>query len=220
MATVKKPFTVKGFKVTSPKGEALWAKLDKPDREYNEKGQYSVDLVCDPGDPKVAKFIETLEELRDNALSQANERRPKPKKFKPRAVYKEDFDKDGNETGNIVFKFKMNNVDDRRAGQNKVILVGPKASAGPIPMVQIGNGSTIRCVAFANPYSMASDKTIGVSLILEKVQLIDLVVFGGDDDLDDEEGELPEEVQGDGLDDEECDDEYEDGEYDEDNGDF
>jgi len=208
---VKKPFTVKGMNVTSPKGGALWAKLDKPDREYNAKGQYSVDLVCDPEAPGVPEFIEKLETLRDNALEQANDGKPKPKHYKPRPVYKEEYDKDGNETGNIVFKFKMNNVDDRRPGQNRVKLVGPKASEGEIPMVQIGNGSTIRCVAFANPYAMASDKTIGVSLILDKVQLIKLVEFGGGDELEDEDGELY--LPNDGLADEE---EFED----EDNGDF
>ena len=201
MASMKKPFTVKGTKVTSPKGGALWAKLDKPDREYNAKGQYSVDLVVDPEAQGVPEFIKKLENLRDEALQQANEGKPKPKQYKPREVYKEEYDRDGNETGNIIFKFKMNNVDDRRPGQNKVILVGPKASEGHIPMVQIGNGSTIRCVAFANPYAMASDKTIGVSLILEKVQLIDLVTFGGDDELEDEDSDL--ELPNDGLYDEE-----------------
>lgn len=199
---ITKPFTIKGKKVTSPKGQALWAKLDKPDREYNEKGQYSVDLVADPGCTKVKAFVETLEALRDTAMVQANEGKPKNKLYTPREVFKEEFDREGNETGNIVFKFKMNNVDDRREGQNKVVLVGPKASEGAIPMVNIGNGSEIRCVAFANPYSMASDKTIGVSLILEKVQLIELVSFGGNDDLDDEDGELPVETDADGLSDE------------------
>lgn len=198
---MKKPFTVKGMKVTSPKGDALWAKLDKPDREYNAKGQYSVDLVVDPGAEGVPAFIAKIEKLRDSAFVQANEGKPKNKMFTARPVFKEEFDKDGNETGNIVFKFKMNNVDDRRAGQNTVKLVGPQASAGDIPMVQIGNGSLIRCVAFANPYAMSSDKTIGVSLILEKVQLINLVSFGGTDELDDEVGELV--LPNDGLGDEE-----------------
>ena len=209
---INKPFQVKGKKVTSPKGAALWAKLDKPDREYNEKGQYSVDLVADPGCTKVKAFIENLEELRDTAMEQANAK-AKGKKYTARPVFKEEYNKDGEETGNIVFKFKMNNVDDRREGQNKVTLVGPKASEGAIPMVNIGNGSEIRCVAFANPYSMASDKTIGISLILEKVQLIELVSFGGNDDLEDEDGELPEETDADGLSDEAEDIEEENGDF-------
>lgn len=216
MAAIKKPFTVKGTKVTSPRGDALWAKLDKPDREYNAKGQYSVDLVVDPGAQGVPDFIAKLEKLRDTAFDQANDGKPKNKLYTKRPVHKDEFDKDGNETGNIVFKFKMNNVDDRRPGQNKVDLVGPKASEGTIPMVQIGNGSLIRCVAFANPYAMSSDKTIGVSLILEKVQLLDLVSFGGNDDLDDEDGEL--DLPNDGLGDEEG--ELPDVDNDDEDGDF
>jgi len=199
---ISKPFTIKGKKTTSPKGSALWAKLVKPDRKYNDKGQYSVDLVLDPGEPKVAEYISTLEELRDTAMEQANKGKPKNKLYKPRPVFKEEYDKDGEETGNIVFKYKMNNVDDRREGQNKVTIVGPKASEGAIAPIDMGNGSTIRCVAFANPYSMASDKTIGVSLILEKVQLLELVAMGGDDDLEDEDGELEVTTDSDGLSDE------------------
>jgi len=188
---IKKPFTIKGQNVTSPRGNALWAKLDTPDREYNAKGQFSVDLVVDPQAPGVPEFQAKLEALRDTAMEQANEGKPKPKQFKPRPVFKDEYTKDGDETGNIVFKFKMNNVDDRRPGQNKVKLVGPKASAGEIPMVAIGNGSLIRCVAFANPYAMASDKTVGISLILEKVQLLDLVPMGGgNDELEDEDSDL------------------------------
>lgn len=184
-----KPFTVKGMKIASPKGHAMWCKIDKPDRKFNAKGMFSVDLVCDPEDEKVKAYIEKLEELRDTALEQAN-RKVKGKRYSPREVYKDEYDQDGEPTGNIVFRFKLNNVDDRKPPYNKIVLVGPKASAGPIPMVDIGNGSTIRCVAFANPYAMASDKTVGISLILEKVQLIELVEYGGDDGLEDEDSDL------------------------------
>lgn len=218
MAAITKPFTVKGMNITSPKGKALWAKLAKPDREYNVKGQYSVDLVCDPGASDVVAFREKLEALVATAHLQANEGKPANKHFTKRDVFKQDFDKDGNASGDIIFKFKMNNVDDRRAGQNKVKMVGPKASAGEITVIDPGNGSTLRCVAFANPYAMASDKTIGVSLILEKVQLIELVEFGGGDDLDDEAGELNINQGADGLSDEEG--EYMDLGTDTDDGDF
>lgn len=200
MAKIVKPFTIKGKKTTSPKGAALWAKLEKPDTKYNDKGMYSVSLVVDPGDAKVVAYIAELEALRDTALEQANAKGGKV--YTPKEVYSQETDKEGNETGNIVFKYKMNNVSDRREGQNKVIVVGPKASEGAIPTIDMGNGSTIRCVAFANPYAMSTKlppkmklpdiHEIGLSLILEKVQLIELVVFGGDDDLDDEDGELPE----------------------------
>lgn len=206
MATIKKPFTVKGQRVTSPRGKALWCKIDKPDRTFNAKGTYSVDLVLDPDESTTQDFIEKLEALRDTALQQANTK-TKGKKYSARPVYKEEYDRDGEETGMLVFKFKLNNVDDKKPGQNKVKLVGPKASKGEIPMVDIGNGSTIRCVAFANPYAMASDKTVGISLILEKVQLIELVTFGGDDDLEDEDSDLDlvqDKHKDDDLDDEDC----------------
>jgi hypothetical protein len=185
-----KPFAVKGFNVSSPKGDALWCKVTEPDTMYNAKGSYSVSLVCNPKDPTVKEYVSKLEELRDTAVAETKETvgAAKAQAIKPRPVYTEEIDQDGNLTGKIVFKFKMNNVADREAPGNKIIVVDAKRQViKDVPLV--GNGSTIRCVAFANPYYMATTKEVGVSLLWTKMQLIDLVEFGGgSDDFDDEDG--------------------------------
>lgn len=184
-----KPFAVKGQGVTSPKGKALWCKVAEVDTKFNAKGEYSTSLVCDPKDPAVQAFITKLEELRDIALAETAETvgAAKAKGLKAKDVFQLETDRDGEETGNILFKFKMNNVADRKAPDNKILVVDAKRS--PLPKVPlVGNGSIIRCVAFANPYYMASTKEVGISLIWTKMQIVELVSFGGDDEFEDEDG--------------------------------
>jgi hypothetical protein len=185
---INKPFAVKGQNVTSPKGEALWCKVAEPDFTYNAKGTFSTSLVCDPNDPTVQAFIQQLEALRDKALEETMETLgAKGKTTKAKDVFVQDYDQDGNETGNIIFKFKMNNVADRKPGQNKIGVVDAKRQ--PLPTIPlVGNGSIIRCVAFANPYYMATTKEVGISLLWSKMQIIELQEFGGNDGFDDEDG--------------------------------
>ena len=186
-----KPFAVKGFNVTSPKGTAMWCKITEPDRMYNDKGVLSTSLVCDPDDPTVKAFVAKLEELRDIALAETKETLgAKAAMYKPRPVFTPEYSQDGAETGAIVFKFTLKDVDDRLAEgkQGKIVVVDTKKQVvNPVPL--FGNGSVIRCVAFANPYTMPNTKEVGVTLIWTKMQIIDLVSFGGvSDEFDEEDG--------------------------------
>lgn len=193
MATkATKPFAVKGINVTSPKGKAMWCKITEPERTYNADGVLSTNLVCDPEDPTVKAFVEKLEELRDIALAETKETLgAKGAQYKAKSVFNEEFDKEGEATGNIVFKFALKDIDKRKeAGHQSTIMVvdTKKQKVSPVPLV--GNGSAIRCVAYANPYTMANTKEVGISLIWSKMQLIELVKYagGGADDFDEEEG--------------------------------
>ena len=185
---MNKPFAVKGFNVVSPKGSALWCKAKEPDYTFNAKGDFLCSLVCDPGEPAVKEFISKLEELRDIAYDETIETQgEKGKDVKKRPVYSKDFNKEGTATGNIVFKFKLGNVSEREPGQDKITVVDAhKNVLNDIPLVS--NGSTIRCVAYANPYYMASSKEIGISLMWKKLQIIDLIEYGSGSDFDEEDG--------------------------------
>ena len=188
-----KPFAVKGQNMTTPKGKALWCKITEPDRAYNDKGEFSTSLICDPNDPAVAKFVEKLEELRDIALNETKETmgQPKANQVKARSVFTEELDDSGEATGNIIFRMKMKNIDDRKADgkQSEIVVVDAKRNRIQHPPL-IGNGSVIRSVVYANPYYMANTKEVGISLIWDKMQLIDLVEYsgGGSDGFDDEDG--------------------------------
>lgn len=188
-----KPFAVKGVNITSPKGKALWCKVKEPDFTYNDKGVYSTSLVCDPNEPAVKEFISRLEELRDVALAETKETLGvKGDKYVARDVYTEEEDQEGNATGNIIFKFKMNNVADRTAQGNsdKIFVVDAKRNPLNDPPL-VGNGSEIRCVAYANPYTAPNTKEVGISMIWTKMQIIKLVEFskgGTASEFDEEDG--------------------------------
>lgn len=189
-----KPFAVKGTNIASPKGKALWCKYKEPDTKFNAKGEYSTSLVCDPNDPAVQAYINKLEELRDIAYNETCETLgpAKAKGVQKAEVYAEEFDSNGNETGNIIFKYKLKDLADRiqRGNDSEILVVDAKKnrlSKAEAPLV--GNGSEIRVVSYANPYFMASTKTVGISHIWSKMQIIDLVEFsGGGDDFDEEDG--------------------------------
>lgn len=188
MAKQKKPFSVKGIKVTSPKGKALWCKVTEADYEYNDKGVYQTDMIVDPNDPTVKAYIDKLEALRDEAAEQTRETLgAKAKNLEVLDVFTPEEDSDGNETGMIKLRFKMPNVDDRDKGKDKVTVLDAKTRKIPhdeVPLV--GNDSIIRCRAYAYPYFMAGDAKrklppcLGVTNVWEAMQIIDLQEYEGD----------------------------------------
>lgn len=202
MAGIQKPFAVKGINVASPKGKALWCKFKEPDTKYNAKGEFSTDLVCDPNDPAVKAYIASLEKLLDVAYNETCETMgpAKSRDVRKAAVYKEEYDSNGNATGNVIFKFKLKDLDDRRdrGDSTSIIVVDAKKNKMGKDAPLVGNGSVIRVASFANPYYMASTKVVGISHIWSKMQIIDLVEFsgGGADDFDDEDGFETDQVSG------------------------
>ena len=187
----KNPFNVDGMGVTTPKGKALWCKNVTPDRTFNKEGDLSTYIIFDPNDKDVQLFLEPLEKMCDEAFNQAQKELPpvKAKELKKRHIAQPDTDKDGNDTGMIKVKFKLGRVDLRKAdGKNHVVkTVDAKKNEIQNPPI-VGNGSTIRCAGFAFPYYTASSKEIGVSILWNSLQIIDLVQAGGGDDFGEEEG--------------------------------
>ena len=185
----QKPFAVKGIRVVSPLGTSLWCKAKDPDYQYNAKGILATTLVCDPELPQVQAFIEKLEALRDEAFLETKETLgAKGKGLKVKDVYTEHLTADGEETGLIEFKFQLKDVDDK---DTLIKVVDSKKQViRNIPL--IGNGSVIRCIAYANPYYMASTKDVGISMIWEQMQLLKLEKWNSGanfDDIDDEYGD-------------------------------
>lgn len=199
---ISKPFTVKGIKVTSPIGAAMWCKVVEPDYRYNPEGIYEVSLVLSKD--KATSLITQLTNIVDTATKEAKEGKGdmklapnKVKTITNNEVYKDEYDAEGNETGNVIFKFSLKDVDKLPDGKNKIAVFN--AEGKPIANVPlVGNGSTIRVRGFANPYYMASTNAIGIALKWEALQIIDLVAFSGGEGFDavdgsfvDEDEEIP-----------------------------
>ena len=202
MANNNKPFAVKGINITSPKGQANWCKFKEPDTKYNAKGEFSTNLICDLSDPSVQEYIKKLEKIADIAYNETVETLGPVKSngIRKAPVYTEELNDNGVPTGNGIFKFKLKDLEDRkeRGDSTEIIVVDAKKNKLGKDAPLVGNGSVIRLVSYANPYYMASTKTIGISHIWSKMQIIDLVEYGGGgDDFDDEDGYETDQVSGD-----------------------
>lgn len=170
-----------GKTLITPRGEALWCKVTEADRKFNAKGEYKTDLLLDPSDANVAKFLKDLQAQleADAELMRGELKPPKNKTLRLRDMYKLDYDADGNETGLIKMSFAMKNVDDRKPGENKIKVYDGKASViHQVPLV--GNGSIIKVQAFFKSTYLPSDNSIGMSKYWSGLQIISLKEFGGD----------------------------------------
>lgn len=189
----KNPFDVKGIGVTTPKGKALWCKNVTPDIKFDDKGELSTSLVLDPNDKEVQAFLEPLEAMLEDAFQQTVESLGpvKGKSLSKNEIAQPDTDQDGNDTGMIKIKLKLGKIKDRQATGKAYTIKTVDAKKNEIQNSPIvGHGSTIRCAGFAFPYYAAALKKVGVSILWNGLQIIDLVQVGGGDDFGEEEGYL------------------------------
>jgi len=181
----------KGKSVVTPAGSAMWVKVVEPDYKFNPKGTYESQIVCDPKDPAVEKFVAMMQRMSDEALAEAREglKPPKSKSVVARDVTSPEYDKEGNETGNIVIKAKTYAVDFDGNPQ-KVEIYDVKGRKEDNWNTLIGNGSTIKMQVWISPYHMANGNTVGLSAKLKKIQVLKLETFSGAaDGFGDESGE-------------------------------
>lgn len=166
---------------TSPKGTAAWPRLTEPDCTFDPNGMYSVNLRLPMDEAKSlitqidnahkAQVAEVVKELKSKG---------KPPKVKEADMpYKPVLDEDGNETGEVEFKFKLKAMagsKDKQWAQKPRLFdsKGKPLSSG----VKVGSGSTIRVGYELFPYYVPSVGS-GVSLRVLAVQVLELVEYGG-----------------------------------------
>ena len=170
------------------KGKSLWAKVFEPDTRFNEDGEYSTQVVMP--EAEAVQVCEQLEALIDEEYNKVVKEKQQAKAtLSKRAITEPEMDQDGNATGNVVFKSKLKAKIRAKNGQTykqKVNVVDAKRN--PMTGGQlIGNGSVIKIAVDPVTYYMPSSKTVGVSLRLKAVQVIDLVEHGTANSIFDEE---------------------------------
>lgn len=160
-------------------GKAMWVKVFEPDTKFNPDGVYSVDLL--KPQLEAAKLSDYLEGLVNDRLEEEVKSNPKLQgKLSTHLPFEEDTDQEGNDTGDIKFKFKLDAVGKRRDGTTYTqspIVVDAKLT----PMdgsVLIGNGSGINVSFEPRTYYIPATKMVGVKLHLRGVQVLDLVEYG------------------------------------------
>lgn len=182
-------------KFVSPKGKAGFTALVKPSTKFKEDGEYSASLVLPAKSKEAKKFIERIDELMELSRQNACEQLGKKNVSLAKPPYKMEVDDEGEETGNIVFKFSIEARKQTKMGTrvNKVALFDSKRR--PLSSsVSIGSGTELRIKGSAKLWYTPLHGA-GVKLQPEAAQIIELVEFvpngGGDysaDGFDEEDG--------------------------------
>ena len=166
----------------SPKGVAVWPRLNEPDTKFKEEGEFTVKLAYDPDDDGFKQLVAKLEAKRDELFQEFLSENPKLKKTaKVAPVFAEEVDKEGDETGRVTLNFKMRHkCKSKKTGktwEQRPDIFDAKGVKLETPP-QIGGGSTLR-VSFETTGSyVQSAKTFYLSLRMLAVKIIDLVEFG------------------------------------------
>lgn len=169
---------VKRRKMTTPEGVAKYAWLDKPSTKFNADGEYTVTLLLpkEEAEDLVAELTNMVDE-EAYALAMETIKPADKKGVRVRYPFKDEYDDEGNETGNVEFKFKMKaKVKSRKTGEIfefKPDLFGPDAKALP-KGTSIFGGTKMKVNFSPNPYYMVATNEYGVSTGLNAVQVTDL----------------------------------------------
>ena len=185
----------KPLKMTSPKGKFIYPRLSEPDTKFKEAGEYSVKLclTSEQAEPMITK----LTPLHKAAVKHGKEVYAALKKsvrdknaFKAAELFSKEYDDEDEETGNLLFNFKMlASGTGKKSGKpwsRRPTLFDVKGQ--PITDKNISPwGGTIGKVSFEVPmfndgsgipgfYTVTAGA--GLSLRLCAVQIIDLVQGG------------------------------------------
>ena len=180
----------------TPMAEARWAHIHKPNTKFNEMGVFQTELILDIEDEKTHEFTSELQEMLDKVeewaeaeLEEMKQKKPKLKKtLGPLQQYKpweEEIDDEGEDLGTISVRFKKAaTYKDKKSGKvikNKVNLFDAKGKLIK-QKIAIGNGSKIVIEYYPSPFLQITNNipTYGLSLKLNKVQVVVLEAFGSD----------------------------------------
>ena len=167
----------------SPKGKAMWAKINSRIDEYEGKKKYSIDVIFDKDGEQ--KMLDVINHALDEAKNSPEYSGKVWRNDTDRLSYHDEVDKDGNETGNLVFHFQTKAfMRDRETGEEvqKIIPVFSNEEKRKLNKDEsIGNGSVVRIKFTPSVYWMNKSSN-GVNLYLSKIVVDKWVKFGGGDD--------------------------------------
>ncbi len=181
----------------TPKGVAVFPRLNTPDTKFKDTGRYSLKLRLPEAEAR--SFLAEYDALSGENFAEVLERtKGKVDKKTGKAITPEntglpfelEMDKETQTpTGNILIPFSCNaQFVDKKTQQVREIKPGIYDSKGTAIDVQVWGGSVLK-VAFV-PFGYYNDATMkaGISFRLQAVQVIKLVRGGGEVQFGVEEG--------------------------------
>lgn len=183
MATKKKT----GVQITTPRGVAVYPKLNAPDYKYKKEGKYTAKLRLDLSNPEVQAFKARLIEMRDTYLAAEIERLKGEKKaalameLKPAEVLKPERDPEtGEELGTTTLSASMNAAGTREDGSTwsqKPAIFDAKGTELKNPPLIYG-GTELKLSANFEAYTDNKTKEVGIGIRLLGAQILKLVSGG------------------------------------------
>lgn len=205
---------------TTPKGVAMYPWLNTPDtKTFNgqetkpaykvslrlggedaEKLKAHIDaLVEESYEEAVAKLEKRIEEGSGKKKAEAKKKLEELERAYP---YEPDYDDEGDETGDLVFKFKQNAQIPRKGKDPIDVKIRMFDTKRNLVDVKVFGGTILKVSYTTRSYLMDSTNKAGVSLDLRAVQIIELVTGGGGSDnaadygFGDEEGSFEDDTPG------------------------
>ena len=169
--------------MTTPRGMLLYPHLTEPDCKFvKPNGEYHTKFAIEADSKPAKKMVADLEEILDGYIEENPDKltKAKLKKAGRADLYEEEVDDEGEETGRIIFKFKLKAVVETKT---KTWEQKPRLFDGNAQPIQgkcnPWTGSEGKVSAEIFPYYMESTKQFGLSLRCSAVQILLLVQGSG-----------------------------------------
>jgi hypothetical protein len=178
---------IKYPRITTPRGVLVYPHLVEPDTKFvKPDGEYHTKLALEADSNEATALVTQLDAILGAYIDQtiADAENPKAaKKLKTSqtaALYEEEVDDEGEETGRWIFKFKLKakvKTKTKEWDQKPRLFDG---QANPITGdVNPWTGSEGKISAEVFPYYMETTKSFGLSLRCQAVQILKLVAGTG-----------------------------------------
>lgn len=184
-------------KFITPRGVAIYPKLQKPDTKFKPEGQYTCKLRIESLPEDISEKItalrdaflaETIEGIKAGTIGpkwNAKERAAKLKELQTPDIITNEVDKEGEETGFVLINAKMtasgvSKKDGKPWTRSPTVFDSKGKKISPVPA--IFGGSELKLAVEAATYFAPGTKTappaVGVTYYLEAVQVLKLVKAG------------------------------------------
>jgi hypothetical protein len=176
----------KAIRMVTPTGLAHYPWLTEPDTKFKPEGEYHTGLILTVAEAE--PLIEKLTQMTDEYFANAyNEAKPNiKKKMVKHFPWEHQCDDNGNETGNIIMKFKTSaQFSDKKTGEVITKTLPVFDAYGAATTKSVWGGSKIVINFTPAGFSMPSTGMTGFTLYLNAVQVLEFAAGSGGGSSDD-----------------------------------
>lgn len=161
--------------ITTPKGKAVWPRIDTPDTKFDEDGVYSCKLHVSEGDFKAFEAVvkPQLEAAYNAECSRQGKDKIRMAASSPLRI---------NDEGDYeIYAKQKARVHTKSKGTLEFSITAVDSQGKKITTPKIGSGSTLKMAVEVNTWFVPS-QGFGYTLRLRAVQVLDLIEYGSGGD--------------------------------------